>query len=176
LSYRASARYVAFAPAWWRVALALAAALVWQSTLGSFVVVRGATVSFVLLVVLWYGFRSGARGGLLFGLIAGACEDALAGGTGAAWTFATALVGFGAGRTAGTPLVESRLTLVPYVALATLFRFGVFAIVLRLEGHLLPLPVAHLHAIVWQSLLNALVTFALLQFFGDLSVAREYRR
>ena len=89
-------------PVWWHVALALVAALAVQSTLAPFFTFRGASVSFVLLVVAWYAVRTGTLRGLTFGLMAGACEDALAGTTGAAWTFATAFVGLAFGRIAGT--------------------------------------------------------------------------
>jgi rod shape-determining protein MreD len=72
------------APPWWVAALALLAALVLQTVLPPWLALRGAAPGFVLLVVLWYGFRTNFAAGLLLGTIAGACEDALAGWTGAA--------------------------------------------------------------------------------------------
>lgn len=160
------------APRWWVTALALAAALLLQSETGPLLAVRGAAPGFVLLFVLWYGLRTDMLGGFFVGTLAGACEDALAGWTGVAWMLSTAAVGLLSGRSAGTVVTESRLWLVPYAALATLLRFGLFALVLRVEGHLMPLPVAHLHQALWQAALNALLTYAALTFVPRLRVSR----
>ena len=72
-------------PAWWKVALTLLAVVIVQTTLVPQLAFRGAVPSLVLLLVLWYGMRTGVVSGLLFGTIAGACEDALAGWTGGAY-------------------------------------------------------------------------------------------
>jgi rod shape-determining protein MreD len=149
-------------PAWPLVALTLVGALLVQSTLEPLLPIRGTTISWVLLLVLWYANRTGTAGGFVLGLVAGACEDALAGNTGAAWTFSTALVGAGAGRLARTWLGDTKLALVPGVALATLVRYALFSALMTMEGRMLPLGLAHFHAALWQSLLNALVALALL--------------
>ena len=160
--------FVPAPPVWWHVAFALVAALAVQSTLAPVFAFRGASVSFVLLVVAWYAVRTGTLRGLTFALIAGACEDALAGTTGAAWTFATALVGLIFGRIAGTWLADTPLVLVPAIALGTIVRYGAFALVLQLEGRPLAMALEHLHAVLWQALLDALVTFAALRFRPEL--------
>jgi len=147
--------FVADAPPWWQFAAVLALALLVQSTLAPFVSLRGATVSFVLLVVLWYGLRAGTGPGLLAGLIAGAGEDAL-GASAPAWTFATALCGGLAGRFSGSILGESRAFVIAAVVVATLVRYAAFALVLQLAGHPLALPQSHFHALLWQSVLDAL--------------------
>jgi hypothetical protein len=54
------------------------------------------------------------------------------------------------------------------VAAATLARFAIFAVIVDAEGRPLPLPLPHLHAILWQALFNALAAFALLQTFPTL--------
>jgi len=159
-------------PAWWKVGLALAGALLLQTTVAPQFPFRGAVPSLVLLVVLWYGLRTNASSGLLLGTIAGALEDALAGWTGAAWTISTAIVGALAGRTAGTVVTESRLWLVPYVALATIVRYGIATIVLRSEEHLVALPALHAHALAWQALMNALIAFLVLTFLPKTAVSR----
>ncbi len=159
-------------PVWWKVALALLAALVFQSTIAPHLAFRGAIPSLVLLLVIWYGLRSDTPSGLLLGAIAGACEDALAGWTGAAWTISTAIVGALAGRTAGSFVSESRLWLVPYVALATFLRYGIYALILRAEDRALILPATHVHALVWQALLNALLAYLLLTFIPKTGVSR----
>ena len=159
-------------PRWWTTALALAVALLLQSQTGSLLSVRGAVPGFILLFVIWYGLRTDVLGGFVVGLLAGACEDALAGWTGAAWTVATAVTGAAAGRAAGTVASESRVWLVPFAALATLVRYALFALVLRIEGHALPLPTAHLHQVLWQAALNALLAFLALTFLPRLRVSR----
>ena len=161
-------------PVWWHVALALAAALLVQSTLAPILAFRGGTISYVLLVVAWYGVRSGTLRGFTFGLIAGACEDALAGTTGVAWTFATALVGLVFGRLARTWLADAPLVLVPGVALMTIVRYGAFVLILKLEGRPLAFALDHLHAVLWQALLAALVAFFALRFWPEL--VHAYRR
>src|SRR5215472_3968434 len=73
----AAPAYVPDPPALWIVAVAVAAALVVQSTLSPFLSVRGAPFSLVTLVVAWYAVRTGSLPGLACGLLAGAGEDAL---------------------------------------------------------------------------------------------------
>jgi rod shape-determining protein MreD len=159
-------------PAWWKVALVLFAVVIAQSTIAPHVALRGAVPGLVLLLVLWYGFRTDVVGGLLLGAIAGACEDALAGPSGAGWTVSTAIVGALAGRSAGTFISESRTWLVPYVALATIVRYGVYAIVTRAEGQPIVLPTMHAHEMLWQALYNAVLAFALLTFVPKTGVSR----
>ncbi len=145
------------------MALALAAVLLAQSAFAPFASFRGATISFVTLLVAWYAVRTGSLRGLLFGLIAGSCEDALAGSTGVAWTFATGLAGLAAGRLSRTWLADTKLALVPGAAAVTLLRDLAFALFMQMQGRPLPLPLAHLHAALWQSALDALVAFAALR-------------
>jgi hypothetical protein len=164
----AAPAYVPDPPVWWRVGIALAAALVLQSAIAPFAAFRGASVSFVTLLVAWYAVRTGSLPGLLFGLIAGSCEDALAGSTGAAWTFATGFAGLIAGRLARTWLADTKIVLVPGAAAITLVRDGAFAVAMQAEGRPLALPLAHLHLALWQSALDALVAFALLRLGPDL--------
>jgi cell shape-determining protein MreD len=160
--------YGAEPPAWWHVAVALTVALLVQATLEPLAPLRGTTLSWVLLLVVWYGLRTRAAAGLLFGLIAGSCEDAVAGTSGVAWTFATAVIGFAAGRLGATWPADSRALVAGGVAAATLARFAIFAVIVDAEGRPLPLPLPHLHAILWQALFNALAAFALLQTFPTL--------
>ncbi len=163
-------------PAWWQAGLALAVALLLQSSLAAQLQFRGAPVSFVTLIVAWYALRTGSLRGLAFGLIAGTCEDALAGTTGAAWTFATGLAGLACGRLYGTWLADTRLALVPAAALVTILRYCAFAVVLQLEGRVPSLPLVHVHAALWQSLLDALVALVLLVAFPRLMAAHAHRR
>ena len=84
----------------------------------------------------------------------------------------TAFAGLFAGRVAGTVASESRTWLVPFVALASLARYALFALVLRFEGRSLPLPAGHLHQALWQAALNALLAFLALTFVPRLRVSR----
>ena len=163
-------------PTWWHVGVALLAALVLQSTFAPALAFRGATVSFVTLLVVWYGLRTGWAYGLLFGTIAGSCDDALAGSTGVAWTFATGLCGAIAGCAARTPLAETRWTLVGGVAALTLLRYGAFAIGMQMQNRPLALPETHLHAALWQSVLHALVAVVVLRFGPEIGGRFAYRR
>jgi len=163
-------------PEWWRVAAALGAALLVQSTIAPFLAWHGATVSFVLLVVAWYGVRTGALLGLTFGLIAGTAEDALAGTTGIAWTFATAVAGLLAGRLARTWLADLPLALVPGVALLSLGRYAAFAIVMQIQGRELALAGEQLHVVLRQAALAALVAGIALRFGPSLLRPRAQAR
>ena len=172
----AAPAYVPEPPHFWHVAGWLVLALVLQSTLAPAIAVRGATVSFVLLLVVWYGVRSGSLLGLTFGLIAGACEDAFAGSTGVAWTFSTALAGFAAGRVARTWLADLPLVLALGAALLTLVRYAAFVIIMQMEGRELGLPVLHLHAVLWQALLDGCVAFLALRLRPSLVGSDAYGR
>ncbi len=167
--------YILEPPGGWIVAGALALALTLQTALAPFLSVRGGTVSLVLLVVAWYAVRTGTLRGLAFGLVAGACEDGLAGTTGVAWTFATAVAGALAGRLARTWLSDAKLVLVPGTAALTLARFALFALILQAEGRPLALPLVHFHAVLWQALLDAAVAFVALWLRPEL-VTRANRR
>jgi hypothetical protein len=155
----AAPAYVPDTPVWWHVALALALALTVQASFAPLLAVRGGTPPLVALLVAWYAIRTGSLRGLCFGLLAGAAEDAMAGTTGAAWTFATGLAGLGAGRLAGTWLADMPLALVPGAAAFVFVRFGAFAVALQLEGRAIALPATHLHAVAWQCALAALAAF-----------------
>lgn len=168
--------YVPDPPVWWHVALALGLALGLQATLAPFIAVRGAVVSMVVLVVAWYAVRMGSLRGFAFGMVAGACEDALTGATGVAWTFSTALAGALAGRLARTYLADTKLALVPGAAVVTLVRYGAFALIMQSQGHGAALPLVQLHAALWQSALDAGVALAALWIFPALGGSGAHRR
>jgi len=172
----AAPAYVPDPPAWWQAAIALAVALIAQSSVFPWLEVRGARVSLVTLIVAWYALRTGTLHGLTFGLIAGSCEDAFAGSTGAAWTFATAIVGVGFGRLARMPLADTKIVLVPAAAVATLVRDAAFFLAMQLEGRPVALGVVRFHATLWQSALDALVAFVALLIWPQLGTTRAHRR
>jgi rod shape-determining protein MreD len=172
----AAPAYVPDPPPWLQAGAALTLALAVQSTLAPYLAWRGATPSLVLLVVAWYGVRTGGLRGFTFGLLAGACEDALAGSTGVAWTFSTALAGLLAGRVARTWLADLQVVLVPGIAALTLFRYAAFVIALQMEGRTLGLPEAHLHVVLWQAALDAGVALILLRCVPSLGGGRAHGR
>ncbi|MDQ2858551.1 MAG: hypothetical protein M3R53_07880 [Candidatus Eremiobacteraeota bacterium] len=155
-------------PLWWHAALALAAALTLQSAFGPALAFRGGVPPLVMLVVGWYGLRAGALRGLLFGLIAGACEDAFAGTTGAAWTFATAAAGLGAGRFARTWAADMPPALCLAAAVMTVARYAAFVALMLLERHAIAVPLAGLHAALWQGVEAALLAAVLLRVRPEL--------
>ncbi|GAC1302507.1 MAG: hypothetical protein NVSMB19_11860 [Vulcanimicrobiaceae bacterium] len=172
----AAPAYTPDAPTWWVVALALVAALGLQASFAPFIAIRGATPSLVTLVVGWYALRTGSAYGLAFGTFAGACEDALGGGTGAAWTVATAFAGATAGRLARTWLADTKVVLVPAAAALTFARFAVFALVMTLGGRPIALGTQQLHIALWQSALDALLTYVALAVVPSLGGLGAYRR
>lgn len=127
------------------------------------VAVRNVVPSFVLVVVVWYAMRVDPRRATLFGLLAGACEDALAPGTGASWTIAT-----GASALAASLLWRGFFTdSVPLVAavtvVATLLRALIFWIVMALFGYPAGLAGMHFHEALFSAVLNvALIIVAML--------------
>jgi len=148
---------------WWQLALVLAGALVFQSTIAPHLLVRGTFPSLVCLIVVWFGLRSGTAAGAVFGLIAGLAEDAL-GTSGAAWTVSTAIVGALAGRLGSTAIVESLWLLVPTYGALGIMRFAIFSIAMKLQGTPVPLIGPHWHAELWRALFESGIALALLQF------------
>jgi cell shape-determining protein MreD len=175
-SETAAPAYVPGAPVWWHAALALIVALVVQASFSQTIAVRGATVSFVTLVVAWYGIRTGTLSGLVFGLIAGACEDALAGSSGVAWTFATGLAGLVAGAFARSWLADIKAALIAGIAVLSLVRYAAFVVALQMQNRPLAMPETHLHAALWQAALNAFVAFLALQFGVEIGGRLAHRR
>ncbi len=172
----AAPAYTPDPPTWWHVALAVVAALLVQTSFAPWLAFRGATVSFVMLVVAWYGVRTGVARGFALGILVGACEDALGGGTGAAWTVATGITGACAGRLARTWLADTKLALVPGIALVTFVRFVVFALAMQFEGHPLALPAMHVQAALWQSALDAMVAYVALAAVPAIGGVPAHRR
>jgi hypothetical protein len=153
LSYQSKSppSIAAFDPEWWKIAIALYVALLAQTTL-----LHGIAASPVLLLVLWYAVNAGVMRGALFGLLVGACEDALGAG-GDAWTFADAATGAFAGALArtlpGSPL-PAALAVIPLTAA----RYLVFLWALHNEHG--AFTEAHWSWMLSQALLNAVLALA----------------
>ena len=162
-----------FEPKWWKVACALFLALLAQTTLFPQLGMRG-TPSLTLLLITWYAMKAGIARGTYFGLIVGACEDALA-VTGAAWTFADASVGAFAAAIARVLPYDSPFLAAPITVPLTIARYIMFLFVLHVEHQTFHPAGAHWNTVLWQSLLNvgtALLVAALAVRFDFSDVER----
>jgi rod shape-determining protein MreD len=155
-------------PSWWRAFGALAAALIAQATLLAGLHVRGGSISLALLVVLWYAVRAGTARGAFFGLVAGACEDAVAGGTGIAWTVATPLAAMLAARVVRGLRSDNPLFLAGVAGACAFVRILAFWLMLRAQ-HLMPvLDAPALHAALWSAVSDGTLALAVLLAFKNL--------
>lgn len=123
---------------------------------------RGATISAVLVVVVWYAIHADARSAAIFGLIAGLMEDGLATGTGGAWTLSTTLVAIIAGVVSRGFFADSMPLVAGIVALCTLLRGMIYWMVMQAQGYPPGFGWLHFHQLVWQAVLNALFIVAVM--------------
>ena len=145
----------------------LAIALLLQVELMHYVWWHHAEPSLVVIAVVWYALRTDTWRAVLFGLIAGACEDLLGGagtgaGTGGGWTIATTLTALLVSSLSRGFFADSIPIGAAAVAVATLFRRWIFWIVLSLEGYPRGFAVAHFHQALWEALMNLLVAAVLI--------------
>jgi rod shape-determining protein MreD len=141
-------------PVWWVAALYLAIALFSQVEVLHFFSLRGAELSVVLVVVVWYALHSDMRGAAIFGLVAGACEDALSAQTGAAWTVSTTLTAIFSNYLTRWFFADSPASVAFVVIVATLGRRVIFWTVMALEGYPAGYAGIHLHQTVWEAAFN----------------------
>lgn len=154
---------------WWHAGLLLAAALLLQVEIAHSITLRGGTLSLVLLAVVWYAMHVPSREALVFGLIAGLCEDALSAGTGAAWTLSTVLTALAVSRAGRIFFADSVPVLFCVVIAATLLRQLVFWIVMATQGYPSGYATLHTHQALWEALLNGmfvLLAALTVQFFN----------
>jgi rod shape-determining protein MreD len=155
-------------PSWARGLLALAVALLAQSTVLHAVHVHGGTLSLTFLVVAWFAIASGTARGALFGLVAGALEDGLCGATGAAWTLATPAAAAVAARVVRGTRWDHPAFVGPVVAAATLLRTVLFWLVSRAEGHVPVLDAAAGRGALWTAVLTGAMAVAVAVAFPKL--------
>lgn len=158
---------------WWHAAIALAAALLLQMEIVHFVTFRGAQLSIVLVLVVWYAMRSGARQSLVFGLAAGLCEDALSAGTGGAWTLSTVLTAVAVSQVTRPFFADSIPVFFSAAFAATLLRRLIFWIVMALQGYPAGYAAMHAHQALWEALLNALFALAASLMMRSIAQARS---
>lgn len=145
-------------------------ALFVQSVLAPFITIRGAVPSLVMIPVVLFALRRGARNGAIVGVVAGALGDVLA-GTGGAWTIADTVIALAAGGIARGFFSDGFLMPSALVGAAVIVRDGIFWALESLEGYPPGYGEAHLHATLWQGLLTAIVALAAMvvrsRFFPD---------
>jgi len=145
----------------------LAIALAAQIELMHFLTWHRAEPSLVLVAVVWYALRTDIRRALIFGLIAGACEDIFGGAltgaaTGGGWTIATTGTALLAGSLSQGFFADSIVVLTAAVAIGTLVRRLIFWSVLSLEGYPRGYAGVHAHQAIWEALMNAAIAAALM--------------
>jgi len=150
------------APAWWVAAVYLLVALIAQMELLHALPLRGAQVSAVVVVVVWYALHSDLRGAAIYGLIAGLCEDALGTQTGAAWTLSTTAIAVVSNYLTRWFFADSIPAVAFVVVLATLLRRLLFWIVMALQGYPPGYAGLHFHEALWEAALNAAFAIAAL--------------
>ncbi len=150
--------------------LLLCGALLVQVEVMHYLVWRNAEASAVLVLAVWYALHADWRRAAVFGLIAGACEDALSAQTGGAWTIATTLTAIFANTLVRWFFADSVPVAAAIVFAATLLRSMLFWIVMALQNYPPGYARLHLHEALWSALMNAaLIAVAL-------AVARRFDR
>ena len=146
----------AIAPIWWVSALWLVAAALAQVTIARFFAFRDVDASFVLVAVVWYAIRVDTTRAAAYGLAAGALEDILATGTGAAWTVSTMIAAITAQIISRGFFADSLPLVATITVAATLVRQLVFWIVWGFEGYPPGLATMHFHEAVIKAVLNVI--------------------
>jgi rod shape-determining protein MreD len=144
-------------PAWYVAGAWLAAALLAQSTVVHYAAIRGVVPSLVLVVVVWYAIRVDARRAVLYGLVAGLCEDALSAQSGAAWTIATSLSALIASLLSRGFFADSIPLVIAITLATTLVRALLYWVVAAAGGYPPGLGARHLHEALLESVFNAVV-------------------
>jgi rod shape-determining protein MreD len=144
-------------PEWWIPALYLVVALLVQSEVLHYFTLRGAQLSIVLVIVVWYGLRTDLLRAAIFGLIAGACEDALGTQTGASWMIATTCTALFASALSRWFFADSIPVTAGVVFAATLLQRLIFWIAMSVwVGYPPGYARVHFHQALWEALLNAI--------------------
>jgi rod shape-determining protein MreD len=157
------------------VALVLTLAI--QTTLAHSAMGNRATIDLVLVLVVFVALRHGAVPGLLFGSLAGLCQDALSGGIIGVGGLAKSLVGAGVGALATQFIITNALPRFVAFFAGTVFHaacfLGVYALI---DSQLVGRPWS---VVLTQALSNAvagLLAFALVERSPDAWRRRRMRR
>jgi rod shape-determining protein MreD len=160
-----------------RLGSALILALALQTTLAHTALGNRAFVDFVLVLVVFVALRHGAIAGLLFGSLAGLCQDALSGGIIGVGGLAKSLVGAGVGALATQFIITNPLPRFLAFVAGTILQAACFlGIYALLDPHSVGSPWA---VVLPQAVMNAvigLVVFASVERLPDAWRRRRMRR
>lgn len=160
-------------PPWYIAAAWLFAALVAQGTIVHAWAIRTVEPSLVLIVVVWYAIRVDARRAVVYGFLAGLCEDALSPGTGAAWMISTGAAAVIASLLSRGFFSDSVPLSGAITAVATLVRALIFWIVMALSGYPAGLGTMHLHEALFEAVFNATIVVAAVLFVRRFERGRQ---
>lgn len=162
---------------WVWLGLSLIVALAVQTTLAHSATGNRAAVDLVLVTVVFVALRHGAVAGLLFGSLAGLCQDALSGGIIGVGGLAKSLVGAGVGALATQFIITNPLPRILAFLVGTMLHaacfLGIYALIdprTATNPWRLVLSQAVLNAII------GIVIFALVERLPDALRRRRIRR
>jgi rod shape-determining protein MreD len=150
------------APAWYISAGWLALALVAQVSVLHRIAIRNVEPSLVLVAVVWYAIRVEPWRAAAYGALAGVAEDALAYGTGGAWTISTTAVAILASLISRGFFADSLPLVATITFCATLVRQLFFWITMAFEGYPSGLGMMHFHEALLESVFNAAMMMAVM--------------
>jgi rod shape-determining protein MreD len=145
------------APAWYVSAGWLVLALIAQVAIVHRIAIRGVEPNVVLVAVVWYAIRVEPWRAAAYGAIAGIALDALAFGTGGAFTISTTLVAIFAGIISRGFFADSLPLVATITFFATLVQQLIFWVTMGFEGYPPGLASIHFHEALVQAIFNALV-------------------
>jgi rod shape-determining protein MreD len=145
------------APPWYISAGWLVLALVVQVSFMRHVAIRGVEPSLVLVAVVWYAIRVEPWRAAIYGLLAGVAEDALAYGTGGAWTISTTGIALLVSFLSRGFFADSLPLVATITFFATLVRQLIFWVTMAFEGYPPGLGMMHFHEALLQGVFNAAV-------------------
>ncbi len=135
----------------------LALALFVQTVFAPWLTIHGAMPSFAAIVVVLYALRTGIRGALVIGTIAGVATDVLA-GTGGGWTVAYLSIAAGSSAVRTRFFADGIVLPSVLVAAAVLVRDAIFWIVMTAEGYPRGFGTMHLHQAIVAAIMTAVAT------------------
>jgi rod shape-determining protein MreD len=150
------------APAWYVSAGWLVLAVIVQVAFMRHLAIRNVEPSLVLVAVVWYAIRVEPWRAAAYGVFAGIAEDALAYGTGGAWTISTTCVALFASFLSRGFFADSLPLVATFTFFATLVRQLIFWVTMAVEGYPPGLGMMHFHQALLQGVLNAAVMMAVM--------------
>ena len=164
-------------PALWPTIGWIALAVFAQTTLGALLSFRHVIPALVMIPLVLYAVRVGARRGAIAGCIAGLLDDIFGGG-GGNWTIATTLAALGVGTLGRTFFSDGFVMQGFLIVLAVVARDLLFWTLERFEGFPHGLGTMHLHAALVQGLLTGIIAVVYLvargRFFVDRTSIERY--